>query len=461
MSSTHRAGIYVRISQDRDGRALGVARQEQDCRALCRARGWSVAEVYSDNDVSASSGRRRPEYERLLADIERRRVDAVAVWALDRLHRRPVELERFIDLADRHGVALGSVGGDVDLSTSGGRLHARMMGAVARHEVEHKSDRTKRAQQQAVEAGRWLGGTRPFGWNVNGARPTLHRAEARQVRRLSEAVLVGASLGGLIRDLNDRGIPTTTGRPWTYATLRQMLVRPRNAGHVEYHGEIVARDSWPPLVDEDTWLAVRSLLSDPNRRRSTSNRLRWMGSGLYLCGICGGPVKSASVTSNRRTGTTRTVYRCHVARAADPVDELVSEIVVARLARPDGGKLLAANDAPDTAELRGRAMALRERIDGLSTAYADGLVTLPALRRETERLRAELSAVEAQQVTVPRAAVLADLVRARDVQGVWGALALDRRRAVVDALMAVTILPSGRRGNGFDPRLVQIAWKTT
>ena len=75
------------------------------------------------------------------------------VWDLDRLHRRPIELEQFLDVADRHGVAMASVGG-VDLATCNGRPVARIKGAVARSEVERKSARQKAANDQRAEARR-------------------------------------------------------------------------------------------------------------------------------------------------------------------------------------------------------------------------------------------------------------------------------------------------------------------
>ena len=62
--TTRSAGIYVRISQDRGGAGLGVERQEEDCRALAQRLGWAVVEVYCDNDLSAFTGKRRPDYER-------------------------------------------------------------------------------------------------------------------------------------------------------------------------------------------------------------------------------------------------------------------------------------------------------------------------------------------------------------------------------------------------------------
>ena len=64
-----RAAIYVRISSDRAGAGMGVARQEEDCRALCERLGWQVADVYRDNDVSAFSGQTRPAWQQLNSDI--------------------------------------------------------------------------------------------------------------------------------------------------------------------------------------------------------------------------------------------------------------------------------------------------------------------------------------------------------------------------------------------------------
>jgi site-specific DNA recombinase len=459
---TRRAAIYVRISQDRDGRALGVARQEEDCRALCARRGWTVADVYSDNDVSATAGKRRPAYSAMLAALDAGTVDAVAVWALDRLHRRPAELEQFIDLADRHGVALGSVGGDVDLSTAGGRLHARILGAVARNEVENKSARTKRAQLQAAQSGRWLGGGRPFGYEPDGT--TLRPDEAGEIARLTDALLAGDSLGALVRDLNERAVRTARGKEWSYATLRQVLTRPRNAGLLDYHGEIVGDGKWTAIVDESRWRAVCALLADPNRRTSRSNRARWLLAGLARCGMCGETVKSGTVTSNKATGTTRTVYRCrsgkHLARAAEPVDELVTRVVLGRLARPDAAGLLDDTGTPDAAGIHLDRAALMVRLDDAAGMFAAGDITAAQLRAATKALRAQVAEIETAMAATSRGNVLAELVAAKDVEALWDRLPLARRRAVVDTLVKVTLLSSGRRGNRFDPELVRIEWRT-
>ena len=115
-----KTAIYLRQSLDRDQNKLAVDRQREDLLKLCAAKGWDDPVEYLDNNVSANTGRRHA-YQDLCNDIRDGVINRVAVWDLDRLHRQPIELESFIDLADQHHVELASVGGDVDLSTPSGQ----------------------------------------------------------------------------------------------------------------------------------------------------------------------------------------------------------------------------------------------------------------------------------------------------------------------------------------------------
>jgi len=67
--------------------------------------------------------------------------------------------------------------------------------------------------------------------------------------------------------------------------------------------------------------------------------------------------------------------------------------------------------------------------------------------------------IERRQAETTRAPVLADLVTASDLGAAWDALSLAKRRAVVDVLITVTILPTGRGGRAFKPESVRIEWK--
>ena len=141
-----RPAAYLRQSKDDQ---LGIDRQRELTLELCTRKGWPVPAIYEDNDASASNGKTRDALRDLLADIRAGKVDAVVVAQLDRLHRRPIELEHFIDLADEKHIALACVSGDVDLATDDGRFMARVIGAVARKEMERKSWRRSRPPSSA------------------------------------------------------------------------------------------------------------------------------------------------------------------------------------------------------------------------------------------------------------------------------------------------------------------------
>lgn len=213
---------------------------------------------------------------------------------------------------------------------------------------------------------------------------------------------------------------------------------------------------WPALVEDGTWLAVQDVIKDPARRRLTPRSENYLLSGLAVCGVCGGGIHGGG---NTRPGVRG--YRCkattgHVSRMAEPVEDYVSQVIVARLSRPDAAELLRSGSGPDVDELRTQAMALRERLDGMALEFADGELTASQLRTATERLRAKLAAAESALADSAKVDALGPLVLAGDVQAAWDALDTARRRAVVDMLVTVVIHPPGRGARTFRSETVII-----
>lgn len=445
-------GIYVRISRDREGAGLGVERQEQDCRALARKLGWRVVDVYSDNDLSAYSGKPRPNYKRMLADVHSGRVDAVIVWHTDRLHRSPTELEEYIAACEPRAVPTQTVkAGPLDLSTASGRMVARQLGAVARYEVEHMIERQLSAKAQAAAAGRWKGGRRPFGYEADGV--TVRPIEATAATRAAEQVLAGRSLSALAREFNSGGIATSTGREWTPTEVKRMLIRPRNAGLMEHRGQIIGDAEWPAILDRDTWFAVRAVLTAPERRTNAGSEARWLLSGIALCGVCadGTTVKIARIG----TASGQVAYSCrrsrHMVKDAPRVEEYVTEIVAGRLRRSDV-RALATRPGTDTSGLHVELDAYRKRLDDLAGAFADGDIDARQMREGSERLRLRVADVEARLAEAMSGSVFAGIVDADDPGAAWVGAPLDQRRAILDALARITLHKSGRgRPAGWRP----------
>lgn len=450
-----RAFVYLRQSLDRNGSGAAVERQREDCLKLCADRGWEVAGTYVDNDVSASSRKPRPQYVKMLEAVEQGGADIVVAWHVDRLTRKITDLENLIELSQRTGLRIATVTGDLDLSTDAGRLVGRILASVARGEVERKGARQKRAQQQAAEQGRPAGGRRPFGYASDGI--TVVEAEAQRVREAYADVLRGASLKSIAKRWNDAGALTTMGNAWSHSTVRETLKNPRYAGLRAYRGEVVGPAVWPALVDEDTHAAVCTLLAIPARRTTATTARKYLLPGLALCWRCGATVATGHTRHGKRVYVCR-AEKC-VSRKAEAVDELVEAVVLARLARPDAADLLQPSDRDAVADLRARRVAIDERLDDLATGLEEGVLTLAAVRRSSERLRAEQARIDAEMAAVVHTDALGPLVAADDPVTAWQELDVQQRRSVVNALMTVTLLkPEGGR-RGFDPDSVRIDWK--
>ncbi|MEU9807587.1 recombinase family protein [Mycobacterium sp. NPDC050853] len=460
------AVIYTRISKDRAGSELGVERQREDCMRLADSLGWTVVETFSDNDISAFSGKARPAYEAMLAALEAGKAQAVIAWHTDRLHRRPIDLEGFIELCERKKIDVRAVtAGTLDLSTPTGRVTARLLGAMARHEVEHLIERAKSAKKQAALDGRFRGGRRAFGYETDGLR--LREPEAEAIRAGTQRVLSGVSLRQIARDWNSAGLRTAFGgKEFTSREVRTILLRPRNAGITLHEGQHVGQGQWEAIIDTETFAAIEALLRDPTRAKHISYVRKYQGSGVYVCGKCGARMGSASQVGSKRKADWRKVYACsqvkHLARVAEYVDEYVSEHVIARLSDPNARQVILGAE-PDVSALHAQREGLRVRLDELSAYFADGSIDGPQLKRGTSDLQAKLAVVDAELASIRSSSAVASILAEDDVRAAWKNVPPDVRGKVIDTLMTVTILPvaPGRQPGGgyFDPTKIQIVWK--
>lgn len=465
---TKRAATYRRISRDREGLELGASRQTEDCDAHAARRNLVIIADYCDNDISAStrSSKPRPEYARMLADARAGNFDVILAYTTGRLTRRPREFEDLIDLAERRGTEFEYVRSpSFDLNTASGRRVARILAANDAGEAEDIAERVARQKVQAAANGEWLGGRRPFGFEPDGV--TVRKAEAAVIREATEAVLSGSSLRHCAAELNAHQVVTSTGRVWSPTELRKVLLRARNAGLMEHRGVVVGPARWPAIVNPDRWRALVAVVNDPARRTQWSSARVWMLSGIARC-FCGAPVRG---TMNKSARTAIASYVCkatkHMIRNAAELDLFVNSLIIERLSRPDAVDLLVRSSGPDMSALRADAAAIEDRLSELATVFADGGITAAQLRDGSERLRDKLAAIEHRLADASRGSVLTGLAGEPDVDKLWDELDLDRRRAVIDALMSITIRRT-RKGRPagwspgqsyFNPETIEISWK--
>jgi DNA invertase Pin-like site-specific DNA recombinase len=461
MRTPEAAAVYCRISLDRSGDALGVERQEKLCRRLAADRGWPIAEVYVDNDRSAYRGKPRPAYERMLADIDAGLRDAVICVDLDRLTRRPSELEAFMELADRLGIALANVSGDTDLSSSDGRFKARIMGAVARQESERKGERVAREAEQAARRGVPRGSRRPFGFKAD--RVTICEDEAALIKDAVERVLCGETVPSIAREWNARGVSTPQGAAlgWSSTAVAGMLRNPRLRGARTYKGEVVAEDAWPAILDRETFERLQAKIRTSSRPGRPPKQLL---SGVARCGRCGAPMWS----SMQRRGAERTRrYVCVVGPGrpgcgalsivTKSLDELVTQAALHRLGTTAMDRAL--QNKPRSKKTADVDVTRIERdLEDLAADFGAGNISrrewLAARKPLEERLVRARRAIDTTNGTAALAAF-----RGSDVHKIWDGLDVERRRVVLTALIdRVTVRPATSPGR-FTPDRVDVVWR--
>nr|WP_062340590.1 recombinase family protein [Herbidospora sakaeratensis] len=471
---TRRAAIYCRISQDRAGAGLGVARQEADCRALVERKGWHIVGVYPDNDVSAYSGSPRPAWRRLMDDIDAGAVDAIVCWHVDRLTRSPRELEDVIDLADKRGIELATVTGEIDLGTPTGRLIARMLGAAARHEAEHKAERQKRQRRQNAEAGKVSGGgLRPYGYADD--RITVIEEEAAIIREAARRALAGESLSSICRDFEQRDVRTPADRHWIPTTLRRLLASARISGRREHTprstsettrpllGEIVAEAVWPAIITAVDSDRLRALLNDPARdyRRQSATGRTYLLSGILRCGRCG-----HRMNGRPRTGVPR--YVCPnvpgsgscggIATNTARTDDHVRDMLLTALDSPTLAQRIRSQTGDDhnLAEL---VRADEEQLEELAEAWAtreisrkEWMAARAPIDLRLEKNRAELAGLSRHSP------LITFIGTAEQMLNRWKAMNVSQQRAIVAATVrTISVAPANPRKR-WDPDRFTFDW---
>ncbi len=466
-----RAAIYTRISKDRTGAGLGVERQATDCRQLALLRGWDVVATHVDNDISAYSTRRRPAYEALIRMVKAGEVDVIVAWSHDRLHRRPTELESFIDVCDQAHVDTYTVkAGHFDLSTPSGRAVARTLAAWAAYEVETSTARIRAAKLQAAKSGKFGGGQRPYGWEPG--RVAIRQSEAEVVRELAARVTRGESFNSCALDLNRRGITTTHGKEWNALKVRNLLLHKAYAGIREHHDAEYPAE-WPAILTPQEWQRLQQAIrihAEQYKQRGPARRN--LLTGFLHCGLCEGRMSSGQRDGGQRRYVCTNCHR--VMRAVAPVDLLITESILYRLETPNLAELLTDTEHGEENErlagLIKERTARRGRLDELADEYMAGTWTKAELTRMKTASETALRQVEREIQKIARRRSGVDMLPVGEtVRAAWDKASLTWRRQLIGLLIdRVIIKPSPGAGQmrdcdrwmgyRFRPEDVEIRW---
>jgi DNA invertase Pin-like site-specific DNA recombinase len=213
---------YLRVSTDRQGRSgLGLEAQRAAVSEFVRSRGGEIVQEY----IEVESGKRndRPQLDMALKHAKKEGVTLV-IAKLDRLARNVAFIANLLESGAEVTAA--------DMPEAN-RFLLHVMAAVAEHEAQAISDRTKAALAAAKARGQKLGWSNPAREDLE--RATIASVEARMAAADQHAETVrpiiedlrgrGLTLIQVAETLNARGIPTARGGGWHTSTVRNALAR--------------------------------------------------------------------------------------------------------------------------------------------------------------------------------------------------------------------------------------------
>jgi DNA invertase Pin-like site-specific DNA recombinase len=205
-----KAVIVLRVSTIRQGESgLGLTAQEDEARAFCAAEKLEVIRVLSDVASGKGAPTTRPGMAEALRLLAAQQAAVLVSARADRLTRVNADLYGLMDLSARQGWCIRTADKIVDTCTESGRMMAAVAGLFAQQERALISARTRAAKQVQKAQGVRLGSK-----IISTPEPTRQRIRALRAE--------GLTMKMTAERLNDEGLLTATGKPWTWQNVQRV-----------------------------------------------------------------------------------------------------------------------------------------------------------------------------------------------------------------------------------------------
>jgi site-specific DNA recombinase len=273
---------------------------------------------YDDGGLSGAT-MERPALQRLMADIDKRLVDAVVVYKVDRLTRSLTDFAKIVEVFDAHGVSFVAVTQQFNTTTSMGRLTLNVLLSFAQFEREVTGERIRDKIAASKRKGVWMGGLVPLGYEVRERQLVINEAEAATVRHIFTRYSELGRVRLLKEELDRNNVRSKVrvskngaesgGQAFSRGALYTLLRNPIYVGEIRHQG-VCHPGQHAPIVDRALWDKVAKLL----REHSTGCGAR--SSSAKSCVLIGklfdesgeGLTPSHAVKGDRR-------YRYYVSRS--------------------------------------------------------------------------------------------------------------------------------------------------
>lgn len=215
---------YIRVSTEKQAsEGVSLEAQEAKIEHWCKANGYELVKVYVDAGISGKRMDTRKELLAALASLKKGM--ALVSYSLSRLARSTKDLIEISELVAKKKGDLVSLSESIDTTTAAGKMMFQMLAVLSEFERNLTAERTSGALQHKKATGQKYTNQTPYGFEAIEGRLVQVQQEAEVVAEIQAARSSGSTLQSIADNLNERGIPTKTGKLWAPATIHLLLKR--------------------------------------------------------------------------------------------------------------------------------------------------------------------------------------------------------------------------------------------
>ncbi len=301
------AVVYARFSSHRQGEQ-SIEGQVAEAERFAKAHDLTIIHVYADR---AQTGRNdnREQFQLMLADAAKHAFDALIVWKTDRIGRNKEEIALNKYHLKKNGVKIFYVAEAIPDTPEGIILEAVIEGMAAYYS-EQLSQNVRRGMRASAQKAQSTGGTHPLGYTVDeNKKYIVDPKHAPTVRLIFDLYAAGKTITEIVKHLNEIGLRTAKGNPFTHNSLRTVLKNKKYIGTYEYNDEVSIENAVPPIVEAETFYKVQEMLAY-NQKAAAHKKAKvdYLLFEKLFCGKCGAMMTGICGTS--KTGVRHHYYIC-------------------------------------------------------------------------------------------------------------------------------------------------------
>ena len=303
---TLRVAAYCRVSTDLEEQASSYASQIRSYTELIsQHEGWELVDIYADEAVSGTKTDKREDFNRLLADCRKGKIDRVLVKSISRFSRNTKDCLAALRELMRLGVTVQFEKENIDTGTLTTELMVSVSGSLAQQESMSISQNIRMGYRRRMERGEFIASSPPYGYrNAGGGRLEIVPEEAEVIRWVFESYLNGQGIIAIAEEMNRRGVPKKHGEaawiPYAVAcwlrnekytgnTLCQKTfttgfpyISVKNRGEVD---QFYIENSHPAIISQEIFDKVQALRK--KKKAPFSAPSKFPLTRKMICGKCG------------------------------------------------------------------------------------------------------------------------------------------------------------------------------